>query len=136
MALYLTLTDNKYIDMKATETQIGGNHYKSMKMQPVELFALTRCTAFQANIWKYITRYKQKNGKQDIEKAMHYAQLALELNCNGSLDITSRRHIAEFCCINELPSAISTIITYAAGDNYSGVIHVCKKLIAKEYSGQ
>lgn len=71
--------------MKALDTQIGGNHYKNMSMQPVELFAKTRCTAFQANIWKYITRYKYKNGAEDIKKCMHYAELAIELNCNGNL---------------------------------------------------
>ena len=120
--------------MKAAETQVGGSHYKSMKMQPVELFALTKCTAFQANIWKYITRYKHKNGKEDIEKAMHYAQLALELNCNGNLDVTSKYCVAEFCCINGLSSTISTIVTYTANDNYRCVIEACKNLIAREYS--
>lgn len=133
MALYLTPIDDKFIDMKATETQVGGNHYKSMKIQPVELFALTRCTAFQANIWKYITRYKQKNGKQDIEKAIHYAQLALELHCDGKLDSTSKYCVDEFCAINKLSSDISLIVNCAAEDNYSGVIQKCKKLIAREY---
>lgn len=51
---------------KAIDTQIGGNHYKKMPFQPVTLFAKTHCTAFQANIWKYISRYKFKNGKEDI----------------------------------------------------------------------
>lgn len=133
MALYLILTGDKYIDMKATETQVGGNHYKSMKMQPVELFALTRCTAFQANIWKYIIRYKQKNGRQDIEKAMHYAQLAIELDCFGNLDATNIYCVVEFCYINGLSEAISAIVTHAANDNYDGVIRACKNLIAKEY---
>lgn len=120
--------------MKALKTQIGGNYYKDMKMQPVELFALTRCTAFQANIWKYITRYKYKNGKEDIEKAMHYAQLALELNCDGNLDAISRYCVAEFCCTNELPKAISLVVTYAADDDYNAVIITCKNLIAQEYT--
>lgn len=119
--------------MKAIETQIGGGHYKNMKMQPVELFALTRCTAFQANIWKYVTRYKHKNGKEDIKKAMHYAQLALELNCDGNLDAVSKYCVATFCCANKLSSAVSAIITYAADDRYTCVIEACKGLIAKEY---
>lgn len=118
---------------KAFNNQIGGSHYKDMPFQPVELFALTKCTAFQANIWKYITRYKHKNGKEDVEKAIHYAQLALELNCNGNLDTISKYCVAEFCCINELSSAISTIVTHAANDNYKCVIEACKRLIAREY---
>lgn len=119
--------------MKATETQIGGNHYKDMKMQPVELFALTKCTAFQANIWKYIARYKCKNGKEDIEKAIHYAQLALELNCNKNLDTISKYCVAEFCYVNKLSRAISRIAMYAADNNYRAVIAACKSLIAREY---
>lgn len=119
--------------MKASEVQIGGSHYKNMKMQPVELFALTKCTAFQANIWKYIARYKYKNGKQDIEKAIHYAQLALEFNCNGDLNTASKYAVAEFCCINKLSSAVTTIIVSASNDNYNRVIDMCKKLIIKEY---
>ena len=70
---------------KALDNQIGGSHYKDMPFQPVELFAKTHCTAFQANIWKYISRYKTKNGKEDVEKCMHYAELAKELKCNGQL---------------------------------------------------
>lgn len=133
MALYLITTDDKYIDMKATETQIGGYHYKNMKMQPVELFALTKCTAFQANIWKYITRYKQKNGKEDIKKAMHYAQLALEFNCNGYFDHDKIKHVIRFCEINKLPTNIITAVIFTASDYYQGVIDECKAILAKEY---
>ena len=135
MALYLIPTEDKYIDMKATETQIGGSHYKDMKMQPVELFALTKCTAFQANIWKYITRYKHKNGKEDIEKAMHYAQLALELNCNSELSFSAIQEVANFCIINNLPHDISLVVMHAGKDNYQNVISICKAIIDKEYPG-
>ena len=119
--------------MKATEIQVGGSYYKSMKMQPVELFALTKCTAFQANIWKYIIRYKQKNGKQDIEKAIHYAQLALEFECNRNLDTAEKYCVAEFCAVNEFPPEITTVIICAMNDDYSRVINQCKAIITKEY---
>lgn len=73
---------------KALNNQIGGSHYKDMPFQPVELFAKTHCTAFQANIWKYISRYKTKNGKEDVEKCMHYAELAKEhLNAMANLEL-------------------------------------------------
>lgn len=119
--------------MEALKTQIGGSHYKSMKIQPVELFAATKCTAFQANIWKYIIRYKQKNGKEDIEKAMHYAQLAIELKCNGDATPRNIQAAARFCNINNLSGYVTAIVMKAVINNYKDVIVLCKDLIAKEY---
>lgn len=120
--------------MKATEKQVGGNHYSGMKMQPVELFAKTHCTAFQANIWKYIVRYKQKNGKEDVEKAKHYAQLAIELKCDGYLDKSDIKEVIQFCNMNNLPFDTISIILFAANNYYQGVIDACESLIAKEYT--
>ncbi len=64
--------------MSALDNQIGGSHYKS-GYQPVELFARLSLNAFQANIIKYLSRFKRKNGREDLEKAMHYTQLMGEL---------------------------------------------------------
>lgn len=119
--------------MKALDVQIGGNHYKNMKMQPVELFAKTRCTAFQANIWKYITRYKYKNGAEDIKKCMHYARLAKELNCNGDLDRGKKMDVQNFCEKNKLPGIIRYIVLAAGHDLYDDVIRKCEELLSEEY---
>lgn len=78
--------------MDALKLQVGGSHYKNMPFQPVELFAKTRCTAFQSNIWKYISRYKDKNGAQDVRKCIHCAQLAIDLKCNGNLGYKKNRN--------------------------------------------
>lgn len=59
--------------------EIAGNHYKQYKMQPIELIAAMHWDFFQGNIFKYCLRAKYKNGKQDIDKAVHYCELALEL---------------------------------------------------------
>ena len=71
--------------MKAIESQVGGNHYKDMAFQPIELIAALRCSFIQGCIIKYISRYKNKNGAQDIKKCIHYAQLAIELGDKLSL---------------------------------------------------
>lgn len=65
--------------MKATDIQIGGNHYKDMIMQPIELINTLECSFIQGCIIKYISRYKAKNGAQDIEKCIHYAEMAIQL---------------------------------------------------------
>lgn len=65
--------------MSALEVQEGGNHYKDLKIQPVEYIQANDLDFFQGNVVKYVTRHKAKNGEQDIRKAIHYLNLILEL---------------------------------------------------------
>ena len=69
--------------MSELDKQIGGEHYKTMKIQPIEYIMANELGWCEANCIKYVTRYKQKSQKQDIEKAIHYLQILLE-NLNGS----------------------------------------------------
>lgn len=64
----------------ALDTQIGGNHYKELKIQPIEYIVKNELPFIEGNIVKYITRWKQKGGVEDIKKVIHYAQILLELN--------------------------------------------------------
>ena len=61
------------------DTQVGGDHYKGLKIQPVEYIEANNLSYLQGNVIKYITRYKSKNGRADVEKAIHYCQIILEL---------------------------------------------------------
>lgn len=63
----------------ALKTEVGGNHYQQFAMQPIELIAAMHWDFFQGNIFKYCLRAKYKNGQQDIDKAVHYCELAMEL---------------------------------------------------------
>jgi hypothetical protein len=63
---------------RADEKQIGGQHYKGMKIQPSEFIAKNDLKWYEGNAIKYICRHRLKNGKQDIEKAIHYLELLLE----------------------------------------------------------
>lgn len=63
----------------ALDVQEGGNHYKSLVIQPVEYIHKNNLDYFQGNVIKYITRHKSKNGAEDVRKALHYCQLVLEL---------------------------------------------------------
>lgn len=65
--------------MKATDTQVGGHHYKDMPIQPVQYIHANGLSFLEGNVVKYITRHKSKNGRADVEKALHYCQLILEL---------------------------------------------------------
>ena len=63
---------------KALDKQVGGEHYKKLPIQPIEYIMANNLGYCEANIVKYITRYKQKNGKEDIKKVIHYAEILLE----------------------------------------------------------
>lgn len=63
----------------ALKTQVGGSHYKGMKIQHVEFVHANNIPYIEANAVKYICRHRQKNGRQDIEKAIHYLQILLDL---------------------------------------------------------
>jgi hypothetical protein len=63
----------------ALDTQIGGSHYKESTIQPIEFIHANNLNFCQGNIIKYVTRYKNKKGKEDLEKAKHYIDLLIEL---------------------------------------------------------
>lgn len=71
----------------AWDVQIGGNHYKQFKIQPMQFALENKLDAAQQNVIKYIMRHSFKNGKQDLEKAKHYIDLMIEFyygeNNNG-----------------------------------------------------
>ena len=63
----------------ALDKQVGGRHYKDFKIQPIEFITANKLSFIQGNVIKYICRYDKKNGKEDIDKAIHYCELLKEL---------------------------------------------------------
>ena len=70
---------------KALDTQVGGGHYKDMVIQPVEFIVKNKIEYREANIIKYITRHGNKNGIEDVRKAMHYCQMIIDDYVEGKL---------------------------------------------------
>ena len=66
-------------EKSALDEQVGGDHYKKLGVQPVEFISAINANFFQGNVIKYVTRYKDKNGIKDLEKAKHYLELMKEL---------------------------------------------------------
>lgn len=62
----------------ALSTQEGGNHYKSMKIQPVEYIYENSIGYFEGCVIKYVSRWKAKNGIEDLKKARHFLDLLIE----------------------------------------------------------
>ena len=67
-------------EQRALKEQVGGQHYKGCRIQPVEYIHANGLDYLEGNVIKYITRHRTKGeGRKDIEKAIHYAQLILEM---------------------------------------------------------
>lgn len=64
---------------KASQKQVGGGHYVEKSIQPWDYIVANNLGYLEGNVVKYVTRYKSKNGKQDLEKALHYLQKLLEV---------------------------------------------------------
>jgi hypothetical protein len=58
---------------------VGGDHYKKLKIQPVEYIYANNIGYMEGNVIKYVTRWRDKNGVADLLKARHYIDLLLEL---------------------------------------------------------
>ena len=64
--------------MSTYKKQIGGSHYKNMKIQPSKFINDNKLLFAEGNAIKYICRHKQKGERQDLEKAKHYIDMILE----------------------------------------------------------
>lgn len=69
--------------MSALDTQIGGSHYKNMPIQPMQYSMANELDACQHTIIKYVTRFREKGGVQDLEKAKHVIDMLIEFEQNG-----------------------------------------------------
>jgi len=64
--------------MSAYDKQIGGSHYKKMKIQPSKFVIENELLFPEGNVIKYICRHRYKNGKEDLEKAVHFIEMIIE----------------------------------------------------------
>lgn len=70
--------------MTALDNQVGGSHYKNMAIQPIEYIYANNMPFIEASILKYISRWRNKNGIQDLMKAKHFIELLIELESKGN----------------------------------------------------
>jgi hypothetical protein len=65
-------------DALAQDTQIGGNHYKTVSIEPWDVFMDWQLDPWLCNVIKYVQRHDKKNGIEDLKKARHYLDFAIE----------------------------------------------------------
>lgn len=66
----------------ALDVQVGGNHYKTMPIQPMTFSMKNGLDACQHTIVKYVTRFRTKGGVEDLEKAKHVIDMLIEFEKN------------------------------------------------------
>ncbi|WP_217234059.1 DUF3310 domain-containing protein [Methylovorus sp. MM2] len=63
----------------ALDVQVSGTHYKNLKIQPVEYIHANNIPFAEGSVIKYVSRWRNKNGIKDLEKAKHFLELLIEL---------------------------------------------------------
>lgn len=54
--------------------QVAGSHYQEGTIQPWEIISDWKLDFWTGNVIKYLLRFPYKNGKEDLEKALHYLE--------------------------------------------------------------
>ena len=75
----------KGVEYDSLEKQVGGKHYKNMKIQPAEFINENKLLFAEGNAIKYICRHQSKGKADDIQKAIHYLEMILERDYSSCL---------------------------------------------------
>lgn len=107
------------------EKEVGGNHYQKYVMQPVELFMACGWNYCQSNIAKYVLRYKYKNGKEDLEKAIHICEIGLyyDNDFNKAKQSTHDAIVATFNRINYIEENIAYLLEIIDKKDYIHILN-------------
>ena len=64
--------------MSAYDTQVGGEHYNDMAIQPAEFILRNDIGWAEGCAISYLSRWRKKGGIDDLRKAVHTIQLLIE----------------------------------------------------------
>jgi hypothetical protein len=68
-----------HIPNSALDKQVAGDHYKNLKIQPIEYIHANGIPFAEGSVIKYVTRWRDKGGIKDLEKAKHFIELLIEM---------------------------------------------------------
>ncbi len=120
--------------MSSLDQQVGGNHYKDLAYQPVAFATDTKMNFIQGSIVKYVSRFKNKNGREDLDKAKHFAKLGIVLNPDNFVRRADAVEVAkDYCTKNNFPKEIENVVYSALVQDWIGVVLNIGILRTKEY---
>lgn len=125
----------------ALNQQIGGEHYKKLLYQPIMFISKMHLSFSQGCIVKYVSRYKQKNGIEDLKKAIHYCKLAQEVLDYSPLRAwwfclwhnKTEKELLKYYKCNELSSYAEDCIRHTVYCNFEEAITDLYLLIYHEF---
>ena len=114
--------------MKKTllDIQIGGDHYKGMKVQPAEIFDSIPMPGMAMMALKYVARWRKKGGMEDLHKAQHCLAMQIEF------DAPRWKKLGEFRA--QFPELEAQILHAIATGKYTRAIAQISDLIKKQIS--
>jgi hypothetical protein len=69
--------------MSVLENQVGGDHYRNKAIQPIQYIMANKLPFCEGNIVKYITRWREKGGVEDIRKIKEYCDFLIKEEMDG-----------------------------------------------------
>ena len=76
----------------ALSNQVAGDHYKKLKIQPVEFIHANNIPFIEGCIIKYASRWRDKGGVKDLEKIKHFVDLLIELESKKEMSALHDRN--------------------------------------------
>ena len=122
------------------DKEVGGTHYADMKIEPIEIIEAFELDFVQGSIIKYISRYKNKNGIEDLKKALHYCRMHKSTNINNFDRINScvyfspmaKLSVKMYCMLNNLTDLENLIISYVVSNDLDTAALEIEKLISRQ----
>lgn len=126
------MDDGSFATPPANARQVGGDHYKTPYehwdfVPKVGLGYLAGCAS------KYLVRWRKKNGKQDLEKCLHYLEKAHEKKEYPSMVLSSTSaELYDFVSANEVHAEEAAGLAFILHGDYENASVIVRRLLASE----
>jgi len=66
---------------------LNPGHYADLPIQPIQIIVANKLNYFEGNVLKYLLRHRNKNGVEDLKKAIRYLEMLIEFEETGAVDL-------------------------------------------------
>lgn len=126
--------------MSVNQRQVGGDHYKA-EYQHWDFVERNGLGYLEGCATKYVSRWRKKNGVQDLEKSLHYVEKLIEMHSDGERQPRGRASVEDvrrFVVANKLNPDEHLIILLLSGwahvHELQTALAAIKKMLAEQVS--
>ena len=117
--------------------QVGGDHYEQMAVEPFEIAETMQLTPMQFTVLKYVSRWRRKNGVEDLRKAMQTCRKAHLYYCNMPTTYreerpTDKLMIRMYCAVNGLGEDERVVLTNVVSNRFTSAASRLEGMIVGE----